>query len=165
METTLQITLQMLMGVVTHLLISRSTRNPSSWQYLQSISRRWQIPAPSAASLLPSSPRVVLITDSVFPTRTAELAVKVCQMIHSTWQRGQACLLVWTVTFSHGLFLSAEPSMHANMIPPTPFHFLHRLLHSSVLSLIVLLGLTIYSMLDPQIQSFYCFLHFSIFCI
>lgn len=43
------------MGVVTHPLSSGSTHNPSSWQYLQSTSRLWQIPATSTASLLKSA--------------------------------------------------------------------------------------------------------------
>lgn len=40
---------------MTHPLISCSTHHPSSWQYLQSLSRQWQIPATSTASLLKSA--------------------------------------------------------------------------------------------------------------
>lgn len=40
---------------MTHPLISCSTHNPSSWQYLQSISRLWQIPATSTARVLKSA--------------------------------------------------------------------------------------------------------------
>lgn len=110
METALQINLPTLMGVVTHLLISCSTHNQSSWQYLQSIPLCWQIPATSPASTLTSSPCIVIITCSGFPTWKPELTVKSCQIIHSTWQVGRAFLSVFNLSHFWLLNLQSVPT-------------------------------------------------------
>lgn len=74
----------------------------------------------------------VIITCSGFPTWKPELAVKSCQIIHSTWQLGHdfLSLLFLSVTFSHRLFLIVEPSIFANMLFIYFFHFLQMLLYN-----------------------------------
>lgn len=115
---------------------------------------RWHIPATSTASMPTSSPCIVIITCSGFPTWKPELAVKSCQIIHSTWQLGHDFLSFWilSVTFSHRLFLTVEPSICANMLIFF-FHFLQMLLYNFFFPFLVLFGLTVVSWI-PNTRGF-----------
>lgn len=129
---------------------------------------RWHIPATSTPSMPTSSPCIVIITCSGFPTWKPELAVKSCQIKHSTWQLGHDFLSFWilSVTFSHRLFLTVEPSICADLL--FIYLFIFFIFYKCCCITFFFFSCFIWSdcsILDSQHQRFYCLFHFNIFCI
>lgn len=129
------------MEVMTHLLILCSTHNPSSWQYLQVY--------PGTDKSLPLLLWACLhihpglsLSPTVFSLHgNQSLAVKLCQIMHSTWHLGHAFLWFLKVAFSNRLLLTVESSMHANTI--FSFLFSKSVTIQHCFYFLVLFGLTV----------------------
>ena len=143
---------------MTHPLISCSTHHPSSWQYLQSLSRQWQIPATSTASLLKSAACICHYHLQWIPYMVTRAS---CYIVSDNTLHlvTRPCLpLDFPVTFSPKAIPNVEPLICFNM----PFSTSVTIWHCVYFYFTVWSD---YSMLDSQTEWFYCFFPFNFFCI